>query len=295
MNFIERLLSRVLGRKRDEKAKLEIRQAGRTMFDEPREGVGREQRGKGRRMAQEAVRRIEEHEERVPGAQGRVARRLFETLAKEFEPTDLSFGGGTVLAARWGHRASKDVDLFCRADAFAGLDREARRRIEQRVKTVEGCDPEATWCENIGLYTEIQGIEATLLPRGQATPEHRSTVLAGTALRMHTNEEILYAKIVHRMYEAGEITMRDAYDVACTQIHDPQALDLAVGRIDEDIVSDVIATISNLPKGWTQDERNPLLGARYGWNEEELTARTVAALTDASERGEEQRRRRSIE
>ena len=120
-------------------------------------------------------------------------------------------------------------------------------------------------------------------------------MLAGTALRLQTSEEILYAKIVHRMYGAGEITVRDAYDVACARVEDPEALNRAVGQIDEDIVRDVIATISNLPKGWTQDGQTPILGARYEWNGEELTARTVAALKDAGEKGIDQRPARSIE
>ena len=52
--------------------------------------------------------------EAVPDPQGSVARRLFRVLAGEVDPAALSFGGGTVLAARWQHRTSFDVDLFCR-------------------------------------------------------------------------------------------------------------------------------------------------------------------------------------
>ena len=295
MKLIERLITWIWGRKWEEAEKRELRQAARKVFDEQREGARHERREDRHQSARTVARRVQEHEEHVPGRQGKVARRLFEALAKEFDPGDLSFGGGTVLAARWQHRESRDVDLFCRADVFAGLGREARARIEERVKKMEGCDPEVTWCEDIGLYTEVDGIEATMLPRGQVMPDHRTTVLAGTALSLQTSEEILYAKIVHRMYEADEITVRDAYDVACAQVQDPEALNRAVGRIDEDIVSDVIATISNLPKGWTQDEQKPLLGARYEWNEGDLTARTAAALVDANEQGIDQRPARSIE
>ena len=78
-------------------------------------------------------------------------------------------------------------------------------------------------------------------------------------------------------------------------MHDPQALGRAVKRIDKEIVRDVIATISNLPKGWTEDGQKPLLDTKYEWKEEELTARAVAALTDASGREEVQQPGRSIE
>ena len=295
MKLIERLIARLWGRKWEEAAKQELRETARKVLDEQRKGAGDQRREYRHRPAREAARAVQEHEERVPGEQGKVARGLFETLMKEFDPGDLSFGGGTVLASRWNHRQSEDVDLFCQTDVFARLGREARARIEEQVKEMEGCDPEVTWCEDVGLYTEINGIEATMLPRAQVMPEHRNTVLAGTALQLQTNEEILYAKIVHRMYEADEITVRDAYDVACARMHDPQALDRAVKRIDKEIVRDVIATISNLPKGWTEDGQTPLLDAKYEWKEQELTARAVAALTDASEREEVQQPGRSIE
>ena len=38
----------------------------------------------------------------------------FECCDEALDPEQhLSFGGGTVLAARWQHRTSLDVDLFC--------------------------------------------------------------------------------------------------------------------------------------------------------------------------------------
>ena len=59
----------------------------------------------------------------------------------------------------------------------------------------------------------------------------RATKLRGTKLRLQSSEEILYRKIVGRMYEAGEIAVRDTYDVACALREDPGALQAAVGHI----------------------------------------------------------------
>lgn len=267
---IEELIARIWRRNRKEKQK--FRETARKILDDHAKH--------GHRSMKETVRAAREREERVPGKQGEVARKLFETLVEELSPTALSFGGGTVLAARWKHRRSEDVDLFCRPDVFAQLGREARDRIEKRIKRIQGCNPEVTWCEDIGLYTEVDGIEATMLPRSRIGSEHGNKVLEGTTLQLQTNEEILYAKIVHRMYETGEINARDIYDVACARTHDPQALDQAVRRTDREIVRDVIATISDLPRGWTEDGHKPLLDARYRWEERELATQAVAALTE---------------
>ena len=294
MKLIERFMKWAWNRKRDEASTRELREAARELIQDQGRADARGAPENMMRATKDTARRAHEHEEHVPGTQGKVARSLFDTLVREFDPRHLSFGGGTVLAARWKHRESHDVDLFCQTDVFAGLGRDARIRIEERVKKIGGCDPDVTWCENIGLYTEINGIEATVLPRAQVMPERRNTVLEGTSLKLQASDEILYAKIVHRMYEAQEITVRDAYDVACARLEDPDTLNRAVGRIDEDIVHDVIATISNLPKGWTQDEQKSLVNPKYEWSEKELGARTVTALADASEKESEQRRGRSI-
>ena len=42
-----------------------------------------------------------------------VALRLVESLQDNgYGPLDFRMGGGTVLMFRWGHRVSKDIDLF---------------------------------------------------------------------------------------------------------------------------------------------------------------------------------------
>ena len=212
-----------------------------------------------------------------------MARQLTVRLKPDIAEEHLSFGGGTVLAARWKHRESYDVDLFCQPDVFARLDPEARQRIEERIRQIPGSEKDATWCEDLGVYTEIDGVEATVLPRPGVMPERRSSVLEGTGVTLQATEEILYAKIVNRMYEGGEIALRDAYDIACAHLEDRMALERAVRHVDEEVVNDVIATMSNLPQGWAREMQQPLAGAKYEWGEEELGARAIAALMAANE------------
>ena len=220
--------------------------------------------------------------EDVPAPQGLVARRIFETFVQVVAPEHLSFGGGTVLAARWGHRKSLDVDLFCQPDAYAELGPDKRAEIEALLRQIPGCDQEATWCEDIATYTEIDGIEATVLPRPAAMGSRRATKLRGTRLGLQSSEEILYRKMAGRMYEAGEITVRDVYDVACARREAPGALQAAVGHIDSEILEDVIITIMNLPNGWMGDDPKPLIDAKYEWTEGELRGEARRAF--ASER-----------
>ena len=50
------------------------------------------------------------------------------------------------------------------------------------------------------------------------------TRLEGTRLTLQSSAQSLYATIAWRMYEGGEIAVRDAYDLACARMHDAQAL-----------------------------------------------------------------------
>ncbi len=222
--------------------------------------------------------------EDVPGPQGRIARQVFEALTTELSPDHLSFGGGTVLAARWQHRTSLDVDLFCQPDAYLELDAAARARLERQIALVPGCDPERTWCEPVATYTEIDGIEATVLPTATRPGSDRCTRLAGTALRLQTTEEILYAKIMHRMYSAQQITVRDVYDLACARTFDPEALGNAIARIGPDIVADVKSLLTSLPRGWSDGDARQLVDPARHWDEDALRAEADRALAAGNPR-----------
>ena len=235
---------------------------------------------------QNAVAALKDLSECISPTQHRVAHAFAAALGQIIDPSHLTLGGGTVLAARWGHRESYDVDLFCRPEPYGQLGRHGREQIETSVKNIPGCDQQATWCEDIATYTEINGIEATVLPRGQAFETQHSTMLRGTRLRMQSTAEILYLKIMRRMYEAEEISVRDVYDVGCATLHDPRALDQALNHMHPDIVEDVRTTIGNLPKGWSNDDDKPLKAARYAWSEQELQERAREALTPGGARQE---------
>ena len=216
--------------------------------------------------------------EDVPGVQGDIAAALFEALRGVIAPEYLSFGGGTVLAARWAHRLSLDVDLFCQPDAYARLDRDQRARLEAAIRQIQGCDSDVTWCEDIATYTEISGIEATVLPRPTAIAASPATTLPGCGLALQGSAQILYGKIAWRMYEGGEITVRDAYDVACARQLDANALESALEHVSPQAIDIVAGTISALPEGWTEDDENKLIEPLYTWSEAELQSEAAAAL-----------------
>lgn len=145
-------------------------------------------------------------EEEVPGPQGRVAARLFGVLSGFIPSEALSFGGGTVLAARWNHRRSLDVDPFCEPTAYDVLGPAGRARLEAAIKTIPGCAEEPARCDSIATYAEIDGLEATLLPRTVGIGSACPTRLAGTGLVLQSSAQILYAKVAKRMYAGAKLS-----------------------------------------------------------------------------------------
>ena len=210
----------------------------------------------------------------VPDPQGAVARQLFDAVTPDIDPAALSFGGGTVLAARWQHRTSADVDLFCRPDVYEKLDGAALARVEAAVRKIPGCDRERTWCETMALYTEIQGIEATILPGSTGPNQERQHELAGTPLRLQNTDEILYGKLFERLYRSATVTVRDVYDVASADRHDRPALQRVLAHLSRQIPVEIDARLASLPRGWSRADPQPVIDPVHDWTE--------AALVDAA-------------
>ncbi len=203
---------------------------------------------------------------------------MFGVLTEVINGRHLSFGGGTVLAARWNHRQSFDVDLFCEPTAYGRLTPQQRARIERSLRKIDGCSRERTWCEDIATYTEIGEIEATVLPRSVVIESNKPTRLYGTSLALQANAQILYAKLAWRMYQAGEIPVRDAYDLASAAEHDPEALARAREHTSPRVLSAVSSIVEALPTGWAEDDMKALIEAQHRWTEDDLRERLLAAL-----------------
>lgn len=220
--------------------------------------------------------------ETISEVHGAVAAEMFEKLTAFIPAQHLSFGGGTVLAARWNHRTSLDVDLFCEPTTYGRLNPRERAAIEAAISEIAGCAPAQTLCEDIATYTEIDGIEATVLPGIIVIEPSKPTTLYGTGLALQSSAQILYGKIAWRMYESGEIAARDSYDLACARIHDPQALAQACAHVSPRVLATVSEIITQLPQGWPGDADKPLIEPRYAWSEAELQEHALAALRTRS-------------
>lgn len=146
----------------------------------------------------------------------------FHFSTKFIPAEELSVGGGSVLAARWRHRHSFDIDLT--VSRLAVTRRAASRPnlffslIDADEKLHSGylrADLAHVQCQDqTHSFSWLFAPPLTAAPLSQESdPRH--------GLPMDSSAEILARKLYYRMGEHGRYLPRDVYDLAWASIHEP--------------------------------------------------------------------------
>lgn len=186
----------------------------------------------------------------------RLALRQFARALDGIVPLDaLVLGGGTVLAGRWRHRVSTDLDLFVEQRTFAArIYRQAHLLWPRASELFDGVD---LGREHFGA--RWRGIDITLSTAWCSAlldvQERSDETLAGIALE--TNAAILVRKMQGRMYGVGMFTERGVYDLAVSAKHDPAALRAALSALTNEERT-YIARELRLSKQWDQPDKQLL-------------------------------------
>jgi predicted nucleotidyltransferase component of viral defense system len=126
-----------------------------------------------------------------------------------------TFGGGTVLMLRYGHRFSKDIDIFVPDPQSLGF-------VTPRLSDVAESITED--------YVEAFGYVKLYLPEGEidfvaapnlTAPGFKIETLLGHPVRVETSVEIIAKKMWHR---GDRITGRDIFDFALIAEREPDVL-----------------------------------------------------------------------
>jgi hypothetical protein len=126
-----------------------------------------------------------------------------------------TFGGGTVLMLRYGHRFSKDIDIFVPDPQSLGFVTPRLSDVAESITTdyVEGAG-------YVKLYLPEGEIDFVAAPN-LTTPGFQTETILGHQIRVETSVEIIAKKMWHR---GDRITGRDIFDFALIAEHEPHAL-----------------------------------------------------------------------
>ena len=139
-------------------------------------------------------------------------------------------GGGTLLAARWGHRLSTDIDIFL--DERSGLGALNPRRDMGFTKAMEDAGAEKLSVEDRSLKYQFRTgrVEiAQLDPRPKVG--HEIALVEGWRIPALGNTQILAGKLGGRGLRSPA---RDIFDIAVAGLKDPDALEEAVNLLGRD-------------------------------------------------------------
>ena len=146
----------------------------------------------------------------------------------------LHLGGGTVLASRWQHRLSTDLDFFLHetnpADTRTLLSA-ISTRIKQRTHTYALTDIQIAG-GHLSFKTHNTRTSIFTTPRQtNKLSEQRERV---THILLESTEEILAKKLYGRIIGNGEFTKRDFYDFCVAEIQEPEALNAILQSLGDE-------------------------------------------------------------
>lgn len=172
----------------------------------------------------------------LPPPAGTLWHAIGETVREELRnisdrQTRYAIGGGSILAARWKHRYSYDIDLVVQPDTPLGMLAEANNpaaRFEARMRALGG-NPAFHAMARLWTVSFDEGerkldlwATAPLLGAGQ-----RTCTVDGRSETALSSAQILRGKLER----ADEPLARDIFDIVKASENEPEALEAAVNAI----------------------------------------------------------------
>lgn len=169
---------------------------------------------------------LEPEPERETLTLARGAGALWEKIrdAAAAQLNDYEIGGGSILAARWRHRESYDIDL---------TTTDPNGAIAETIATNGGLasaihgvlSPQSTMHRAV-INTQEGTLDVTKM-RPKRDGEQRTAIVNGRPETVLSTAQIIEGKLAR----AGEVIARDVYDVVTARELDPDSLEQACGNL----------------------------------------------------------------
>lgn len=148
-----------------------------------------------------------------------------ELLVRDW--SSLILGGGTVLAMRWNHRHSTDLDFVVEEDEplDAGSLREGLEALQR-----QGRIDVWRYARRRSVMLTARGVRLSFMFEGvdAGVPAEGCTAMG---IRCESPDSILTRKLFGRVLDSGQMVSRDFYDFAWTALHRPALWAQVSGRL----------------------------------------------------------------
>lgn len=161
---------------------------------------------------------------------------MVEFLDPWFDRSFYAMGGGSVLAGRWQHRFSIDIDLFFGDRQLSQLHTQSTwEQISSKLTVLSdsGEISELHVRPNgfafVNRFGPVSFFGVPRISENAVTTELEDS----TSIATESTAEILFKKIRGRMVNNSEYVARDLYDVVVAYIKDRESLDKVLGMLAE--------------------------------------------------------------
>ena len=184
---------------------------------------------------------------------------ILDSAVRAGAPADSwSLGGGTVLMLRYGHRLSRDIDVFVPDPQWLGYLTPRLNPVAESLTA--DYDEQAGFLKLYFLEGQVDFIACA-----HVTPEPVAPMrLLGRDRPVQSSAEILAKKIWHR---AGAFTARDVYDLVAVARREPGVL-ATIRSVLRERAAAILGRLREREAQLREDhDALDLLGARIGFEE----------------------------
>ena len=206
--------------------------------------------------------------------------KTYKTVEDELKPIGQPrLGGGTVLAARWGHRRSVDIDLSIepRSKRKDRLDRLVvpGSRFHNRMKNLGATDAQALMQGQIVVHFGNSKLDITMAPAIPPRGQRPATVHGHPAVVLSTTQ-ILSGKLAR----SHELLARDAFDITTATRYAPENLAWATNRVPPENMVAIVKAWANTSERWASAALSELntVASRHSYDPSLLGRQTAEAL-----------------
>lgn len=191
--------------------------------------------------------------------------------------------GGSILASRWHHRKSTDIDLFMPVEIMKQVLEQDDEALVKAVHSVPGgSDINASRIDEIACVvdgTPFSLTDSPFIRLGRRDTER----ICGTPVQAASVQEALMGKIAGRLAHfslasARPPPIRDLYDIAVGAQLAPKALQDVFSLIDGDVSESIAEYLDAQPLDWHVMDAKMLEEASWSLSLERLPQRMSRAF-----------------
>ena len=199
------------------------------------------------------------------------------------EPNEIRLGGGTVLAARYGHRTSHDLDYWYSNAARRRLMEQGNDYVWEMMVGQEGrLDQERTSLLR-GCAGRLRGVEFGLSPSMEEQWGDDGQAIEGSQIEAESTANILAGKIINRWGSPGTIVpIRDLVDVTVAARIEPEAVNAVLqGCTDEECIQ-IIENLTATPSDQYKKDPKKITGNTYKIKFEGLAQQMIKMVSEGT-------------